>query len=113
MFSSRVGAASCIDLPEAANRNSAGVGFGDLEESSQKQQFPQNVTQDPTHSPAEVAHAARVLLLVHRIAKMPPDVPAVLFALFNSPLEQAHSAVQASPPSADESPVPPSQLPEA
>ena len=95
------------------NRQAEGVGFGDLQEPSHKQQFSHSVTQDPTPSPSEVAHAARVLLLVQRIAKMPPDLLAVQFALFNSPPEQAHSSVQATPPSADESPAPPSHPPEA
>jgi hypothetical protein len=68
------------------------VGFEETQKSSQKQQFPQSVTQNTTHSPSAVAHATRVLLLVQRIATMPPDVLATLFGIFNSTAGKPPSA---------------------
>jgi hypothetical protein len=48
------------------------VGFGDPQESSPKQQFSETATQNPTHSPSEAAHAARVLLLEARWSETTP-----------------------------------------
>lgn len=61
------------------------MGFDETQKTPEKQQFLQGVTQNTTHSPAAVAHAARVLLLVQRIATMPPELLATLYALFSPP----------------------------
>ena len=69
------------------------MGFDETQNSLEKQPFSQSVTHNTTHSPAAVAHAARVLLLVQRIATMPPELLATLYALFSPPARKPPAAI--------------------
>jgi hypothetical protein len=70
------------------NMETDGVGFAKPKKVPKKRGFSTTPTQNTTHSPAEVARAVHVMGVMSRLAAMPPEVIAALYALFNGRLPE-------------------------